>query len=265
MNQEPLVLTERRGTVALLTLNRPPVNALNRALLDGILHAVEACARDHSVRAVVLSGGRRAFSAGADIRELEPLSDAAAREWIGHGQRVLNEIGQINRPVVAAIEGFCLGGGLRAEPGLPHAHGRWGAELGLPEIKLGIIPGFGGTQRLPRLVGSGAALELMLTGDPYGADQALAIGLVNRVVDSGRASRRRSSWPRRSRTARRRPRPRSCASTTAGSTTTSGRTRPRARRGRGRRPLVGRPGGAEGLRREAPAGLRGAAALVFLG
>jgi enoyl-CoA hydratase len=187
VSEEPPVLSERRGAVAVLTLNRPPVNALNRALLDAMLHAVEACARDHDVRAVVLTGGRRVFSAGADIREVEPLSDAAVRTWIGHGQRVLNEIASINRPVVAAIEGFCLGGGLELALACHMRVAGRSAELGLPEIKLGIIPGFGGTQRLPRLVGSGAALELMLTGDPFGPERALATGLVNRVVDSGAA------------------------------------------------------------------------------
>jgi enoyl-CoA hydratase/carnithine racemase len=187
VSDEPLILSERRGSVALLTLNRPPVNALSRTLLDAILHAVEGCARDHDVRAVVLTGGRRAFSAGADVREIEPLSDAGARDWISHGQRVLNEIGSINRPVVAAIEGFCLGGGLELALACHMRVAGRDAELGLPEIRLGIIPGFGGTQRLPRLVGSGAALELMLTGDSIGAERALAVGLVNRVVEAGRA------------------------------------------------------------------------------
>jgi enoyl-CoA hydratase/carnithine racemase len=185
VSEQPLVLMERRGPVALLTLNRPPVNALNRALLDAVLHAVEGCARDHDVRAVVLTGGRRAFSAGADVHEVVSLADAGAREWIEHGQRVLNEIASINRPVVAAIEGFCLGGGLELALACHVRIAGRGAELGLPEIKLGIIPGFGGTQRLPRLVGSGTALELMLTGDALGADRALAIGLVSRVVESG--------------------------------------------------------------------------------
>jgi enoyl-CoA hydratase/carnithine racemase len=187
VNEQPLVLAEQRGDVALLTLNRPPVNALNAALLDAILHGVEECARGHTIRAVVLAGGRRAFSAGADVAELRGAATTAARDWIQHGQRVLNEIASINRPVVAAIEGYCLGGGLELALACHMRIAGRGAEMGLPEIKLGILPGFGGTQRLPRLVGSGAALEMMLTGESIDVDRALQIGLVNRVVESGRA------------------------------------------------------------------------------
>jgi len=182
-----LVDVERRGAVEVLRLNRPPVNALGRELLDALFHAAEEAGRDPSARAVVITGGTRAFSAGADVRELAELAEGGAREFIQHGQRVMDELARLNRPTVAAIEGYCLGGGLELALACHVRIAASGAELGLPEIKLGILPGFGGTQRLPRLVGSANALELMLTGDSIAPERALAIGLVSRVVASGEA------------------------------------------------------------------------------
>lgn len=182
-----LVQVESRGSVRVLTLDRSPVNALNRALIDATGAAVADAASDHAVRAVVLYGGRRAFSAGADLHELNGMAPEARRAWIERGARLCDQIAALDKPSVAAIEGHCLGGGLELAMACHLRVSAVTAQLGQPEVKLGILPGFGGTRRLPWLVPPGVAAELLLTGEPISAERAFALGLVNRVAPSGGA------------------------------------------------------------------------------
>jgi enoyl-CoA hydratase len=178
------LLLDHEGVVAILTLNRPRVlNALDSQTLDELRRAVLALKEDEAVRAVVLTGaGDRAFAAGADITELAGQSPAAARQHALRGQHVLDLIEHMGKPVIAAINGFALGGGCELAMACTLRIAADSAKLGQPEINLGLIPGYAGTQRLARLVGRGRALELLLTGDPVGADDAFRLGLVNRVV-----------------------------------------------------------------------------------
>ncbi|HEV8633667.1 MAG TPA: enoyl-CoA hydratase-related protein [Chloroflexota bacterium] len=183
-----LVRIDRDGPLATVRLDRPPVNALSSDLIARLAAAFERLSTDPQARVIVLTGSGRAFSAGADVGELAGLAGPhAVRVWIDRGQRLMDRVGASTRPVVAAIEGHCLGGGLELALAAHLRVAGEGARLGLPEIKLGILPGFGGTQRLPRLIGHGPALELMLTGEPVTPERALQLGLVNRVVPAGQA------------------------------------------------------------------------------
>ncbi|MGE0461150.1 MAG: enoyl-CoA hydratase-related protein [Vicinamibacterales bacterium] len=178
------LLLERDGAVAILTFNRPKVlNALNAATLGELETALHALQSDDEVRAIVLTGaGEKAFVAGADINELAVLTPAQGKEHARHGQRVFDRIEQLGKPVIAAINGFALGGGCELAMACTLRVAADTARLGQPEINLGIIPGYAGSQRLPRLVGKGRALEILLTGDMISAQRAYEIGLVNQVV-----------------------------------------------------------------------------------
>jgi enoyl-CoA hydratase len=169
---------------AVVTLNRPKVmNALNRALFAELDDAFAALAADSGVRAVILTGsGEKAFAAGADISELASLSAAEGQQLSRRGQTVFRRIETCGKPVIAAINGFALGGGCELAMACTIRIASDRARLGQPEVKLGLVPGYGGTQRLPRLVGKGAALKLLLTGDMVGAEEAFRIGLVDEVV-----------------------------------------------------------------------------------
>jgi enoyl-CoA hydratase len=174
---------ERDGAVAIVTIDRPKVlNALNRATLDGLRGAMLALQHDETVRCVIVTGAGRAFVAGADIQELSSLSPASGREYALAGQRVLDLIEHLGKPVIAAINGFALGGGCELAMACTVRIASDSAELGQPEIDLGLIPGFAGTQRLARLAGTGRALELLLTGRRIPAAEAHQMGLVNKVV-----------------------------------------------------------------------------------
>jgi len=179
------LIVEESGPVARVTINRPDVlNALNRATLGEIVSAFTALGRNAAVRAVILTGaGEKAFIAGADIRELKDLSPLAAHEFAREGQLACTVISRIGKPVIAAVNGFALGGGCEIALACTMRIGSRKAKLGQPEVNLGVIPGWGGTQRLPRLVGLGRAAEIILTGDPIGAEEAHRIGLLNRVVE----------------------------------------------------------------------------------
>lgn len=174
--------------VALVTVTRPKVlNALNAATITELLEAFERLRDDAAVRAVVLTGaGERAFVAGADIAELARLGPAEAREVARRGQALCALIAGCGKPVIAAINGFALGGGCELAMACTLRVAADTARLGQPEINLGIIPGYGGTQRLPRLIGAGPALEILLTGKPVAAEEARRLGLVNRVVPAAR-------------------------------------------------------------------------------
>ena len=181
----------RDGRVAVVTIDNPPVNALSQATLDQLARAFAGLDDDEAVRAVVVAGaGSRAFVAGADIRELAALGEGqAALLFAAKGQALLDRIEGFAKPVIAAIDGACLGGGCELAMACHIRVASARAVFGLPEINLGIMPGFGGTQRLPRLVGRSRALALLLTGDTVPADEARALGLADRLTPSGEALR----------------------------------------------------------------------------
>ncbi|MGQ0562105.1 MAG: enoyl-CoA hydratase/isomerase family protein [Gemmatimonadota bacterium] len=175
---------ERREPVAVVTVNRPDkLNALNAATVAELKRAFEALRVDDAIRAVILTGaGEKAFIAGADIAELARMTPLSGIDVSRAGQDTLRLIETLPMPVLAAVNGFALGGGLEFALACHIRIASDNAKLGLPEVKLGIIPGYGGTFRLPRVVGRGRALELMLTGELIDAREAHRIGLVNHVV-----------------------------------------------------------------------------------
>ena len=181
------LLLERDGAVATVTINRPKVlNALNIQTLDELRRVMLDLKRDEGVRVVILTGsGEKSFVAGADINELARQTPVSGRDMALAGQQVFDLIEQLGKPVIAAVNGYALGGGCELAMACTLRLAADNAKLGQPEINLGILPGYGGTQRLPRLVGKGRALELMLTGAPVAAAEAERIGLVNRVVPAG--------------------------------------------------------------------------------
>ncbi|TDI14430.1 MAG: enoyl-CoA hydratase [Acidobacteria bacterium] len=174
----------REGRLATVTVNRPEkLNALTRATIDELHTAFEELGADAEVGGVILTGaGEKAFVAGADIGELNDLGPVAAREHALRGQALCRIIETLGKPVVAAVQGFALGGGCELAMACTLRVAGEKAHFGQPEVKLGLIPGFGGTQRLGRLVGRGSALELLLTGEMIDAREAHRLGLVNRVV-----------------------------------------------------------------------------------
>ncbi len=181
------LLLERDGAIAVITVNRPNVlNALNSQTIDELRRAILELKLDDTVRVVLVTGaGGKAFVAGADINELAVQTPTGGREHALAGQHAFDVVENMGKPVIAAINGYALGGGCELAMACTLRLAADTAKLGQPEIALGLIPGYGGTQRLSRLVGRGKAMELMLTGAPVTADEALRIGLVNRVVPAG--------------------------------------------------------------------------------
>ena len=175
---------DRDGAVVVITINRPKVlNALNSDTIEELRRAVLEVKRDALVRAVIVTGaGEKSFVAGADINELAVNSPAQGKEHALRGQHIFDLIENLGKPVIAAINGYALGGGCELAMACTVRLASETARLGQPEINLGIIPGYAGTQRLPRLVGKGIALDLLLTGRQITAQEALQIGLVTRVV-----------------------------------------------------------------------------------
>lgn len=177
------LLLETRDHVALLTLNRAEVlNALNTAVFDELEHAFEALAADPAVRVILLTGsGPKAFAAGADINELAGTDAASGKAKSLRGQAVFRRIETCGKPVIALVNGFALGGGCELALACTLRIASETARLGQPEVKLGLLPGYGGSQRLPRLVGTSAALKLLLTGEMVDATEALRLRLVDEV------------------------------------------------------------------------------------
>jgi len=175
---------EKKGAIAYVTLNRPTVlNALNQRTWENLRTAFEDARDDAQVRGVILTGaGDKAFIAGADISELAHVTAVEAEESSTFGQAVLNLIENLGKPVIAAVNGFALGGGCETAMACTIRVASEHVKFGQPEVKLGVIPGGGGTQRLPRLVGKGRALQLILSGEMISAQEAYRIGLVNEVV-----------------------------------------------------------------------------------
>jgi enoyl-CoA hydratase len=178
------LLVERDGAIGSITINRPKVlNALNSQTLDELRHAVLELQRDSAIRVMIITGaGDKAFVAGADINELAVQTPTSGRDHALAGQHVFDLIENLGKPVIAAVNGYALGGGCELAMACTLRIAADTARFGQPEINLGIIPGYAGTQRLTRLVGKGRALEMMLTGAPITAADAERIGLVNRVV-----------------------------------------------------------------------------------
>src|SRR3954452_5527563 len=183
MNFENILL-EKKNSIAYVTVNRPKVlNALSMATMDELRSAFHEIKNDSSIRVVIFTGsGEKAFIAGADIGELSKHNAVSAKEYTHRGQSVLNLIENLGRPVIACINGFALGGGCETAMACTIRLASENAKFGQPEVKLGVLPGGGGTQRLPRLIGKGRALQLILSGGMISAQEAWRIGLVNEVV-----------------------------------------------------------------------------------
>lgn len=180
----PTILLERKQQIATITINRPDkLNALNVQTKSELGRILDELKSDASVNAVIITGsGEKAFVAGTDIGELTGLTADTGREFSEGGQRVFDQIENLGKPVIAAVNGFALGGGCELALACHIRVASENAKFGQPEVNLGIIPGYGGTQRLARLVGRGRAMEIILTGDPLDAAEAFRIGLVNKVV-----------------------------------------------------------------------------------
>ena len=178
------IQVERDGLLAVVTVNRPDaLNALDTTTMGEINQAMRELGEDDGVAAVIVTGAGKAFVAGADIVELSKLGGMKAREASRLGQETFSRIENIPKPVIAAINGFALGGGLELAMACDVRIASSKAKMGQPEVKLGTTPGFAGTQRLPRLVGLGRAMEMLLVGEPIDAETALRYGLVTKVVE----------------------------------------------------------------------------------
>jgi enoyl-CoA hydratase len=186
MDFRNLIVTSR-GRVAFVTINRPDkLNAMNAATKAELLELFNGLKNDSSIDIVILTGaGEKSFVAGTDIGELGALDAASGKEFSEKGQELLNLIENLGKPVIAAVNGYALGGGCEIAMACHIRIASENAKFGQPEVSLGIIPGYGGTQRLARLVGKGRAMEMILTGNQIDASEALRIGLVNKVVPLG--------------------------------------------------------------------------------
>jgi enoyl-CoA hydratase len=179
------ILCEVNGAIGRVTINRPKLmNALNRQTLDELATAFDALRDDESVRLVILTGaGEKAFVAGADINELAKMHAMQAKDVAYYGQQVFARLERMGKPTIAMINGFALGGGLEMALACTLRTASTKARVGLPEVSLGIIPGYGGTQRLGRIAGPGVAREWVLTGDMIGAAEAHRVGVINRLFE----------------------------------------------------------------------------------
>ncbi len=183
MSNFETILVEDRGPIRLVTINRPKaLNALNAQVVGELTEVVEETAISDTVRGLVLTGSGKAFVAGADIKAMSDMNPGEALSFAGKGHALGEELNAIGIPVIAAVNGFALGGGCELALACDFIYASSKARFGQPEVKLGVIPGFGGTQRMLRRVGQARALELCMTGEMIDAAEALRIGLVNKVV-----------------------------------------------------------------------------------
>lgn len=182
MKEYSTLLFERKGRIGIVKVNRPEaLNALNETVLEELSDIFGAIETDDSVWAVILTGEGRAFVAGADIAAMKTMSVLEGRAFMKKGQAVMQKIETLSKPVIAAVNGFALGGGCELAMACDFRFASEKAKFGQPEVNLGIIPGFGGTQRLPRLIGKGMAKMLIFSAEMIGAEEARAIGLVEKV------------------------------------------------------------------------------------
>jgi enoyl-CoA hydratase/carnithine racemase len=189
---EPLttIRFEKRNNIGYIILKRPEVrNAFNQVMIDEIQEALRRIDKDEDIRVLIITGEGKAFQAGADIAELSRMKPMDLLRWNEGIVRINDSLERLRQPVIAAINGAAMGGGLELAISCTLRVMAENAKLGLPEVKLGIIPGTGGTQRLPRLIGKGKAAELLLTGDAIGAKEAYDMGLVNKVAPEGQVVR----------------------------------------------------------------------------
>ncbi|MFA6411769.1 MAG: enoyl-CoA hydratase-related protein [Syntrophales bacterium] len=188
MKEYKTIILEKKDGIGYITLNRPEVfNAISQELIDEFSDALDTVNKDYEIQVLILTGAGKGFQAGADIRELSMMTPMSILRWNEGVLRNHAKLEKLRQPVIAAINGLAMGGGLELALSCSIRIVVAGAKLALPEVKLGIIPGTGGTQRLPRLIGKGKAYELLLTGDTITAEEALNIGLVNKVVPKGEA------------------------------------------------------------------------------
>src|SRR5438132_3029264 len=177
-----LVTLSKDGGIGIITINNPPVNALSPGVPEGIVAGLESVQKDSSLQGIVLIGGARTFIAGADIKEFEKMTSGQKKREVGL-QPMLQALEDCAKPVVCAIHGTAFGGGLETAMACHYRVAVPSAQLGQPEVKLGIIPGAGGTQRLPRLVGAAKAAEMCATGEPISAADALQYGLIDKMIE----------------------------------------------------------------------------------
>lgn len=180
------ILIEKENSMAIITINRPTkLNALNKPTIEDLHHALTHLEKDVDTRVVIIIGsGEKAFVAGADIKEFSNFSSSEGSQLAAKGQELLFDYVQnYSKPIIAAVNGFALGGGLELAMACHFRIASTNAKMGLPEVTLGLIPGYGGTQRLAQLVGKGIAMEMIMTADMVNAEKALTIGLVNHVVE----------------------------------------------------------------------------------
>lgn len=197
MNVQPKTLhVETESRITTVTINRPDkLNALNDQVLNDLLDVFRELQEDEETDGIILTGaGEKAFAAGADIAELSQLKKKSGERASHKGQTTFSVIESTGKPVIAAIEGYALGGGCELAMACHLRIASKSAKFGLPELGLGLIPGYGGTQRLPRLIGKGRALEMILDGSPVEAGRALEFGLVNRVVEDGQTAAEARKW-----------------------------------------------------------------------
>ncbi len=183
MSETDLILFEKRNGTAVLTFNRPQaLNAINSSLNAELAAALDRIEGDKEIKVVVLTGsGDKAFIAGADIKEMQSMDAIAAREFALKAKQTVDKLYNFSKPVIAAINGYCLGGGLEYAMACDFRVASANARFALPEISIGIMPGSGGTQRLPRLIGMGLAKEMIYTGEMIDADKALNLGIINHI------------------------------------------------------------------------------------
>ena len=188
MKRYNTIIVEKKEGIGYLTLNRPEVfNAISQELIDEVRDALAMIDKDEEIRVLIITGAGKGFQAGADIKELSKMGPIDILRWNEGVVRINAALEKLRQPVIAAINGLAMGGGLELAISCSLRIIAEGAKLALPEVKLGIIPGTGGTQRLPRLIGKGRAYELLLTGKAIDAEEAYRIGLVNKVVPKGDA------------------------------------------------------------------------------